>query len=42
MNLSLKEIYEKLCPKCQAKVRELIKDKLADQVVKDALEGKEK
>ena len=42
VNLSLKEIYEKLCPTCQEKVRDLVKDKLTDQVVKDALEGKKK
>jgi len=40
VNLSLKEIYSKLCPKCQKKVRDLLKDKVADQAVKDALEGK--
>lgn len=41
INLSIKEIYSKLCPKCQAKLRELLKDKIADQAVKDALgEGK--
>jgi len=40
VNLSLKEIYGKLCPKCQKKLRDLVKDKLADQVVKDALEEK--
>lgn len=39
VNLSLKEIYSKLCPKCQKKVIELVKDKVAEQAVKDALEG---
>ena len=39
VNLSIKEIYAKLCPKCQAKLRDLLKDKIADQAVKDALEG---
>ena len=38
VNLSLKEIYEKLCPKCKEKLRELVKEKLADDVVKQALE----
>ena len=38
VNLSLKEIYSKLCPKCQKKIRDLVKEKLADQVVKQALE----
>jgi len=38
INVSLNEIYKQLCPKCQKKVRDLIKDKLADDVVKRALE----
>lgn len=42
VNLSLKEIYGKLCPKCQDKVRDLVKDKLADLAVREALEGKKK
>ena len=42
INLALKEIYSELCPECKAKLRELVKGKLADQVVKEALEGDEK
>ena len=42
ISLSIKEIYGKLCPKCQAKLRGLLKDKIADQAVKDALEEKPK
>lgn len=42
ISLSLKKIYEKLCPKCQEKVRDLIKEELTDQAIKDALEGAEK
>ena len=41
VNLSLKEIYSKLCPKCQEKLRDMVKEKLADQVVKQTLEGKD-
>lgn len=40
-NLSLKEIYQKLCPQCQAKLREMIKEKLTDQAIQDSLAGKE-
>lgn len=40
VNLSIIEIYQKLCPKCQKEVRELVKDKLGDDLVKEALEGK--
>ena len=42
IKLSVKEIYAKLCPECQAKIRELLKEKIADQTVADALEEKEK
>lgn len=33
VELSIKEIYAGLCPKCKKVVRELIKNKLSDQVV---------
>lgn len=33
VQLSIKEIYAKLCPKCRKEVKELIKNKLSDQVV---------
>ncbi|MBA7571008.1 hypothetical protein ES708_12764 [subsurface metagenome] len=39
VNLSLKEIYAKLCPSCQGKVRDLVKDKLTDQAIEQSLEG---
>lgn len=42
VNVSLKEIYSKLCPKCQEKVVDLVKDKVAEQAVKEALEGDKK
>ena len=42
VNLSLKEIYQKLCPECQEKVRDMVKDKLTDQAIKEELEGKGK
>lgn len=40
VKLELKEIYQNMCPKCQEKIRDLVKEKLADQAVKKALEGK--
>jgi len=33
IQLSVKEIYEKLCPKCKRKVRELIKEKITEDMV---------
>ncbi len=41
VNLSLKKLYLKLCPECQAKMRELIKEELTDQAILDSLVGKE-
>jgi len=40
VELSLKEIYEKVCPKCKKKIRELIKEKITDDMVNQVL-GKE-
>jgi len=40
VQLSLKEIYEKVCPKCKKKIRELIKEKITDDMVNQVL-GKE-
>jgi len=37
VNLSLKEIYQKVCPECQKKIRDMVKDKLADRLVEQAL-----
>lgn len=41
ISLSLKQIYKVLCPKCQKKLRDMIKDRLADQLVEQALQDKE-
>lgn len=39
VNLSLKDIYEIVCEKDKENIRNLIKEKLTDQAIKDALEG---
>lgn len=39
VDLSIKEIYAALCPKCQEKIRSLVKDKLAEQMLDRALGG---
>ena len=36
LNLSAKEIYEGLCPKCKEKLEKMVKDKV-DESVKDAV-----
>jgi hypothetical protein len=41
ISLSVKEIYDKLCPKCKAKIRELIKEKITDQMLSGVI-GEEK
>jgi hypothetical protein len=33
VSLNLAEVYAHLCPKCQSKMRSLIKDKVSDQMV---------
>lgn len=38
INLQLAEIYKVVCPKCQKKIRDLVKDKMADDMIKSALE----
>jgi hypothetical protein len=37
IQISIKEIYEKLCPDCQKKVREIIKERITDSMISDAL-----
>jgi uncharacterized protein with PIN domain len=33
VQLSIKEIYDKLCPKCKEKLRQLVKEKVTDDMV---------
>jgi len=40
VNLSLKEVFEKLCPKCKKKIVKLVSERLTEAQVKEALEGK--
>jgi bacterioferritin-associated ferredoxin len=35
----VKEIYERLCPKCKKALKELIRDKLTEQMVEQMLAG---
>jgi len=37
INLTLKEIYDRLCPKCKKRLRELIKEKITDNMVNQVL-----
>ena len=41
LNITIQEIYSKLCPKCQEKLHALVKDKLTDETIRKSLEGKE-
>ena len=41
VQLSVKEIYDVMCPECQKKIRELIKEKVTDQMVKSVIGDKE-
>ena len=40
IQLNVKEIYDRLCPKCKKKLKQLIKEKITDQLVEGVLEGK--
>lgn len=33
VQLSVKEIYDTVCPECKKKIRALIKDKISDEMV---------
>jgi len=37
VQLSVREIYARLCPKCQAEVKALVKEKLTEQMVDQVL-----
>ena len=37
IQLSVKEIYIKMCPECKAKIRELIKEKVADEMLSQVI-----
>jgi len=37
ITLTLKEVYQQLCPKCKNHIRELVRDKISDQLVDMAL-----
>lgn len=41
MSLSLKEIYDLMCPECKEKLKQAVKEKLQDDLVKRILEGAE-
>jgi len=38
IQLNVKEIYERLCTGCKQKIRDLIKDKITEQLVSQVLE----
>ena len=41
IQLTIKEIYERMCPKCKRRLRELIKEKITDDMVNQVLGEKE-
>jgi len=41
ISLTVKEIYDRLCPKCKKRLRELIKEKITDDMVNQVLGEKE-
>ena len=41
INLSIKEIYEAACPECKKKIKELIKNKISEEMVTQVIGEKE-
>ena len=39
IELSIKDIYKVLCPECQGRLRDLVKDRMAKQALDHALGG---
>jgi len=39
VQVSLREIYRAVCPKCKKKIRELIREKITEDMVNRVLEG---
>jgi len=37
VQLSVKEIYDRVCVKCKKKIRELIKDKITDSMISQVI-----
>jgi len=37
ITLTLREVYQRLCPKCKNHIRSLIRDKISDQLVDQAI-----
>ena len=42
VQLSVKEIYEKICPKCRKALKELIKGKISEQMVSQVIGEEQK
>ena len=42
VQLSVREIYERLCKKCRKKLRELIKEKISEDMVSKVIGSEEK
>jgi len=37
ITLTLREVYDRLCPKCKNHIRELVRNKISDQLVDQAI-----
>jgi len=42
VKISIAEIYEVLCDKCKKRLKELIRNKIADQMVEQVIGGEKK
>ena len=41
INIELREIYKRLCPKCKEKLKKLVQEKVAEALAEQILEEKE-
>jgi len=39
ISFTLREVYEYLCKKCRNKIRELVKERITDQLIEQAIFG---
>jgi len=39
VQLSIQEVYDCTCPKCQKKIKDLVRDKISDQMVDQVIKG---
>ena len=39
VQLGIQEVYDCICPKCQKRIKDLVRDKISDQMVDQVIKG---